>query len=77
MTQDLYNIIVGIAGTAIGWMMKVVWESVRALQEDMKAIEREIHTKYVSRAEFKDDIQELKEMCRAIFERLDRKVDKG
>ncbi len=38
MTQDLYNIIVGIAGAAIGWMMKVVWESVRALQTDMKAI---------------------------------------
>ena len=76
MTQDLYNIIVGIAGAAIGWMMKVVWESVRVLQTDMKAIERELHTVYVPRSEMKADIQEIKEMCKAIFEKLDRKVDK-
>lgn len=76
MTQDLYNIIVGITGAAVGWMLKVVWESVRELQSDMKDIEREIHTKYVSKDDYKNDIQELKEMCKAIFERLDRKADK-
>jgi hypothetical protein len=76
MTQDLYNIIVGIAGTAIGWLMKVVWESVRLLQEDMKKIEREVHTSYVSKDDYRADIQEIKEMCKAIFDRLDRKVDK-
>lgn len=76
MTQDLYNIIVGIAGTAIGWMMKVVWESVRALQTDMKAIERELHTSYVSKDDYRADVQELKDMCKAIVERLDRKADK-
>ena len=76
MTQDLDNLIVGIAGAAVGWMLKVVWESVRELQSDMKDIEREIHTKYVSKDDYKNDIQELKEMCKAIFERLDRKADK-
>jgi len=76
MTQDLYNIIVGIAGTAIGWLMKVVWDSVRLLQEDMKKIEREVHTSYVSKDDYRADIQEIKEMCKAIFDRLDRKVDK-
>jgi len=67
---------VGIAGAAIGWRMKVVWESDRELQTDMKAIERELHTVYVPRSEMKADIQEIKEMCRAIFERLERKADK-
>jgi hypothetical protein len=76
MTQDLYNIIVGIAGTAIGWLMKVVWESVRLLQADMKKIERELHTGYISKDDYRADIQEIKEMCKAIFDRLDRKVDK-
>ena len=76
MTQDLYNIIVGIAGAAVGWLMKVVWESVRLLQADMKKIERELHTGYVSKDDYRADIQEIKEMCKAIFDRLDRKVDK-
>ncbi len=76
MTQDLYNIIVGVGGAAIGWVLKVVWESVRALQTDMKIIEKDLHTKYVTKDDYRADIQELKDMLKAIFERLDRKVDK-
>lgn len=76
MSQDLYNIIVGVAGAAVGWMLKVVWESVRALQADMKEIERELHTEYVSKNDYRQDIVEMKEILKQIFDKLDRKVDK-
>jgi hypothetical protein len=76
MTQDLYNIVVGVCGAAIGWVLKVVWESVRSLQADMKLIEKDLHTKYVTKDDYRADIQELKDMLKAIFERLDRKADK-
>jgi hypothetical protein len=76
MPQDLYNIAVGVAGAAIGWMLKVVWESVRTLQDEMKRIERELHTSYVSKDDYRSDIQEIKEMVKAIFDRLERKADK-
>jgi hypothetical protein len=77
MSQDLYNIVVGVCGAAIGWLLKVVWESVRALQTDMKEIEKELRTKYVTKDDYRVDVQELKDMVRAIFERLERKMDKG
>ena len=76
MTQDLINIVVGVAGTAMGWMLKVVWDSIRLLQDDMKTLERVLHTKYVSKDDYRTDIQEIKEMVKAIFDRLDRKADK-
>ena len=87
MSQDLYNIVIGVAGAAIGWILKVVWDSVRTLQNDMKEIEREIHTNYVSKDDYKQDIKEVKEMLRQnsaevkeilkqIFEKLDKKADK-
>lgn len=76
MSQDLYNIIVGVCGAAVGWMLKVVWESVRAMQTDMKEIEKELRTKYVTKDDYRVDVQELKDMVRAIFERLERKADK-
>lgn len=76
MSQDLYNIIVGVAGAAVGWMLKVVWESVRALQADMKEIERELHTEYVSKHDYRADILEVKDILKQIFDKLDRKVDK-
>ena len=62
MSQDLYNIIVGVCGAAVGWMLKVVWESVRALQTDMKEIEKELRTKYVTKDDYRVDVQELKDM---------------
>ena len=76
MTQDLVNIVVGVAGTAMGWMLKVVWDSIRVLQDEMKVLERVMHTKYVTKDDYRADIVELKDMCRAIFDRLERKADK-
>jgi hypothetical protein len=76
MSQDLVNIIVGVAGTAMGWMLKVVWDSIRLLQDDVKDLERAMHTKYVSKDDYRADIQDIKSMVKAIFDRLERKADK-
>ena len=76
MSQDLVNIVIGVAGTAMGWMLKVVWDSIRLLQDDMKALERALHTKYVSKDDYRADIQDIKSMVKAIFDRLERKADK-
>jgi hypothetical protein len=76
MSQDLVNIVVGVAGTAMGWMLKVVWDSIRLLQDDVKELERAMHTKYVSKDDYRADIQDIKSMVKAIFDRLERKADK-
>ena len=76
MSQDLVNLVVGVAGAAMGWMLKVVWDSIRLLQDDMKTLERVLHTKYVSKDDDRTAIQEIKEMVKAIFDSLDRKADK-
>lgn len=76
MSQDLVNIIVAVAGTAMGWMLKVVWDSIRLLQDDVKDLERAMHTKYVSKDDYRADIQDIKSMVKAIFDRLERKADK-
>jgi hypothetical protein len=76
MSQDLVNLVIGVAGTAMGWMLKVVWDSIRLLQDDMKELERALHTKYVSKDDYRADIQDIKAMVKAIFDRLERKADK-
>jgi hypothetical protein len=76
MSQDLVNLVIGVAGAAMGWMLKVVWDSIRLLQDDMKTLERVLHTKYVSKDDYRTDIQEIKDMVKAIFDRLERKADK-
>jgi hypothetical protein len=76
MTQDLLNLVIGVAGAAMGWMLKVVWDSIRLLQDDMKDLERALHTQYVSKDDYRADIQDIKSMVKAIFDRLERKADK-
>jgi hypothetical protein len=76
MSQDLVNLVIGVAGAAMGWMLKVVWDSIRLLQDDMKTLERALHTKYVSKDDYRADIQDIKAMVKAIFDRLERKADK-
>lgn len=76
MDQNLYNIAVAVAGAAIGWIVKVIWDAVRSLEADIRDMEREIHTNYVSKDDYRQDILELKDMVKQIFDKLDRKADK-
>jgi hypothetical protein len=69
MNQDVYNIIIGGAGTITGWILKTLWESVREL-------ERDLHTNYVSKVDYRADILEVKDILKQIFAKLDSKADK-
>jgi antirestriction protein len=76
MDQNLYNIAVAATGAAIGWIVKVIWDAVRSLEADIRDMERELHTNYVAKDDYRQDILELKDMVKQIFDKLDRKADK-
>jgi len=76
MSQDLINLLIAGFGTVFGWVLKVVWDSLRSLQEDIKEIERELHTEYVSKVDYRADILEVKDILKQIFAKLDNKADK-
>ena len=76
MDQNLYNVAVAIAGAAIGWIVKVIWDAVRALEQDIRDMERDLHVNYVSKDDYRQDILEIKDMVKQIFDKLDRKADK-
>jgi len=76
MDQSIYNIAIAVAGAGIGWFVKVVWDAVRELQEDLKELERDLHVNYVAKDDYRQDILEIKNMVKQIFDKLDRKADK-
>lgn len=76
MEQTLINALFGIAATALGWIIKSIYDAMNTLKNDVKEIERELHTEYIRKDDYKDDIKELKEMLNAIFKRLESKADK-
>lgn len=77
MDQELFNLVVGIAGALAGWWMKAIWEAVKDLQktdthltDEMTALKVLIVGEYVKQ-EFFD-----KTMA-ALFAKLDRIEDKA
>ena len=76
MSQDTINLIISGAGAVIGWILRVIWESIRKLQEEMNAFQREVHTEYVTKDDYRQDILEVKDILKQIFDKLDRKADK-
>lgn len=76
MDQNFINVLVAAFGAVVGWMLKVVWDSIRSLEQDLKVLERDLHTKYVTKDEYRQDILEVKNILKQIFDKLDRKADK-
>jgi len=69
VSQDIINMMIGGAGGVTGWFLKSLWESVREL-------ERDLHTNYVSKMDYRADIIEVKDILKQIFNKLDNKADK-
>ncbi len=74
--QTLFNIILGVVMTIIGWFGRSVWEASIALRSDLSKLREEIPRTYISREDYRSDIREVKEMLTRIFDKLDSKVDK-
>jgi len=74
--QTLFNIILGVVMTIIGWFGRSVWEASIELRADLSRLREDIPRTYVAREDYRADIREVKEMLTRIFDKLDSKVDK-
>jgi len=70
--QQIFNIIVGLAAFLGGWVLNNITKAIERLDEDVRAMP----LTYVTRQDYRHDIDELKEICGKIFDRLENKADK-
>ncbi len=70
--QVLFNAAVGIAAFFGGWTLNSITKAIERLDNDVRAMPHE----YVVKNDYKEDLREVKELCRQIFEKLDGKADK-
>jgi hypothetical protein len=74
--QAVINLVAGILIAAGGWFARTLWDAVQELKTDLGNLRVEIAKDYVPRNDFNRLGDELKEMLKAIFEKLDHKADK-
>ena len=70
--QVLFNIAVGLAGACGGWVLNRIYSAIDGLDKDV----RDMPLRYVTKDDYHRDIDELKDLCKQIFNKLDKKVDK-
>ena len=70
--QVLFNGAVALATFFGGWVLNNITKAIERLDSDVRAMPHE----YVVKNDYKDDLREVKDLCRQIFEKLDGKADK-
>lgn len=70
--QILINIGFGVAGTFGGWILNSLSRSIIRIEDRIS----DLPLQYVTRDDYRADIQDIKGMLARIFDKLDNKVDK-
>jgi hypothetical protein len=71
-TQQLFNIAIGLIAFLGGWVLNNITKAIERLDTDVRALP----STYVSKDDYRRDIDDIKEMLGKIFDKLDAKVDK-
>jgi flagellar motor component MotA len=70
--QQIFNIIIVIAGFLAAFVVNKVTKDITRMEEDLKEFSRT----YIAKDDYRADIADIKNMLSKIFDRLDQKVDK-
>ena len=76
MDQQLFNIVIGVAGALGGWWMKAMWEGLKDLQRTYHDQDLQVNNLQVLVAGQYMRREEFDKLSQAIFAKLDRIEDK-
>lgn len=83
MDQQLFNIVIGVAGALGGWWMKAMWEGLNDLKKTDHELTQQVNNlqilvagQYMRRDEFDKVSQAIFTKLDRIEDKLDKKVDK-
>ena len=71
-TQSLFNIVVVLAGFFGAWILNRISKTLDRLDDDVRKLPKD----YVSKDDYRSDIDEIKHMLNDIYKELRNKADK-
>ena len=71
--QQLFDIVVTIAAFLAGWVLNNITKAIERLDADVRDMPKD----YVTKEDYHRDIDEIKDICKQIFNKLDNKADKN
>jgi hypothetical protein len=74
--QLLFNIAFSFILFLVGWFVRIAYDAANAMKNDLMSLERELHSSFVRREDYKEDIREIKDLLLSIQDRINNKADK-
>lgn len=71
-TQSIINSALGLIAFLGGWVLNNITRTMDRLDMDLRGMQRD----YVTKNDYHRDIDEIKAICKQIFDKLDAKADK-
>jgi hypothetical protein len=75
-TQYFINTALGLGFSVLGWFARELWSVVKELKADLSKLREDLPKSYVTKNDYRDDLNEIKNMLGKIFDKLDNKQDK-
>lgn len=75
-TQALINFGFVLVSGVLGWFAREMWSAVKELKSDLSKLREELPKTYVTKDDFKSDMQRVLDMLDKIWTKLDGKADK-
>jgi hypothetical protein len=75
--QQLFNLVVSIAGFLGAFVFYQVMQRLQRAEDAIANLKEDLPKEYVHKDDYRSDIKELKELLRQIFDKLDNKQDKA
>lgn len=76
-SQVLFNIAVACAGGLALWVLNSLTQRLQKSEDKIEALTNELPKEYVQKLDYKEDMREIKDLLRQIFDKLDGKADKA
>lgn len=74
--QVAFNFAMSFIFIGTGWAIRAIYDGMNNLKKDQMTLEREVASSYVRKDDYRQDIQEVKQILSQIFNKLDNKADK-
>jgi cell fate (sporulation/competence/biofilm development) regulator YmcA (YheA/YmcA/DUF963 family) len=71
-TQQVFNVIVSVAGFLAVYVINTTTRQIQKLEDKINELPKE----YVAKDDYRNDIAEVKDILKQIFNKLDSKADK-
>jgi len=76
MDQTLFNWVLSGVSILGGWVLKVIWESIKDMRQELRVIDSKMHNDFVRRDDFKEAVKEIKEDVKQGFNKVDQALSR-